>query len=48
MKLIYFQCYYCEERFTLNKETVEEVEKIAVIKCPKCGGTEDIVETARD
>lgn len=44
MEFVKFKCYYCSQVFSLQRKQVIEAEKIAVIKCPECGGTEDISE----
>lgn len=41
-KLESFRCYYCRVNFTLPEKLVHEVEKVAVIKCPKCNSPGDI------
>lgn len=43
-RLIKFECAYCEKNFTLSKRLVEQVEEVAIIKCPYCNSVEDVSE----
>lgn len=43
-KLIKFSCAYCDEVFLLSEKRVNEIEKVAVIKCPNCNQVEHVIE----
>lgn len=48
LKLTKYECACCDKSFILSKKQVEDIEKIAKIKCPYCGQTDHIIEITID